>query len=285
MRPRRALLLSGGIGDYLHYLVRLDDFLTVHGLAPSDVTIFVESTRPPNVRELFAVAFPDHEFRFAAAAIHWTKVNPLLDCRSEWDQINRPAYRYVKHQGFTDITDWFLPFRCAHHRVSLSPLHRIVQSVAPADILDNPYVVVSNRDKGFLWWPTPAGFAVVERAVPRDHTILYLGTPDERLDGQRDMLTTPEIRLGLVLSLNAQLFVGTDTGLATIRELLGRKNIYCVNDYWLRELMVAYAYMDLAATKSEFAFDVGQLARRVTAHFVPSDTPSPATVTTTARPR
>lgn len=46
-------------------------------------------------------------------------------------------------------------------------------------------------------------------------------------------------------------------GLATFRELTGRRNIYCVSRFWVEEVMARYGYFDAKVerqTKSVFAF-------------------------------
>ena len=56
--------------------------------------------------------------------------------------------------------------------------------------------------------------------------------------------TAPDVATALVASLHADLFIGSDTGLATVRELLGKQNVYCVTLFWFDELMVKYNYIN-----------------------------------------
>ncbi|MEA2779949.1 MAG: hypothetical protein QOK29_1493, partial [Rhodospirillaceae bacterium] len=147
-----AVLMSGGIGDYLHYVARFDSLLRSSKLDPKRVTVFVESTAPRNVASLFAIALPEVSVRFTPGQIQWTKAHPLLDVLSVRDRRNRPAYRYVKEFGFRRIIDWFLPFCCESYEPSPRRLHWLTDSAAAAD--EPASIVVSLRDKGFLWWPS-----------------------------------------------------------------------------------------------------------------------------------
>ena len=253
----RALLMSGGIGDYLHYLTRLDSWINVNGIDPEHLTIFVESTVPTQVASLFARAFQYLHFEFVPAAIHWTKANPLLVAESETDRINRPAYRFVAERGFDSITDWFLPFSCGEYKSDESPLTRIVTE--PSNT--GRYLVIAARDKGFLWWPHQDLCREIEAITPIGMQLLYLGTPNERQDYMRGFLNTNDVAEALSISYHAALFIGTDTGTATIRELTGRKNIYCVNRFWVDELMVRYGYWNDSVrqrSKSVFTFSADQ---------------------------
>jgi hypothetical protein len=54
----------------------------------------------------------------------------------------------------------------------------------------------------------------------------------------------------LSVSYHAALFVGTDTGTATIRELMGKQCIYCVDQFWIDELMLRYGYWNEARARS-----------------------------------
>src|SRR4051794_33410108 len=90
-----ALIMSGGIGDYLHYLCRIDALLSDIVIASERVDVFVESTVPEQVKSLFEVALPEFRLLFVPAHLHWTKTNPLLDVNRKQDRINRPAYQFV----------------------------------------------------------------------------------------------------------------------------------------------------------------------------------------------
>ena len=250
---KRALLMSGGVGDYLHYLTRLDSWINVNGIDPQQLTIFVESTVPMQVASLFARAFQYLHFEFLPAAIHWTKTNPLLVAESETDRINRPAYRFVAERGFDSITDWFLPFSCREYKSDEAPLTRIVTDPQ----IMGRYLVIAARDKGFLWWPHQDLCREIEAMIPIGMQLVYLGTPNERQDYMRGFLNTNDVAEALSISYHAALFIGTDTGTATIRELTGRKNIYCVNRFWVDELMVRYGYWNDSLrhrSKSVFTF-------------------------------
>jgi hypothetical protein len=66
----------------------------------------------------------------------------------------------------------------------------------------------------------------------------------------------------LALSYHADLYVGTDTGLATFRELTGRRNVYCVSRFWVEEVMSPYGYLNeelRRRTRSAFAFGPDEL--------------------------
>ena len=265
VRIGRALLLSGGIGDYLHYLCRLTSYLAQSPVPPSELIICIESTVPTQVVRLFSLAFPDLRFEFVPPALHWTKTNPLLEPTNEVDRKHRPAYRYVQ-QWCCEITDWFLPFCCDRYEFDSSPLVHVV-GARPAG--PNPTVVLSMRDKGFLWWPTVELLDEVRKAFAGWRTVYY-GTPDERLPGLDQMVTAGDVAEALAASYWADLFIGTDTGLATVRELTGRKLIYCISEYWLTALMTRYQYLDPKRTQSVFAFEPGQLLSLVEQHLSPS---------------
>lgn len=275
MNRPRALLMSGGIGDYLHYLCKLPHFLEATGPDAEGLTVFVESTVPHQVASLFEAAFPRLRFAFTPAAIHWTKTNPLLVPDRQVERVARPAYRYVVEQGFGEVVDWFLPLYCGEWELDPGPLERIVAGRRPA----GNYVAVSLRDKGFRWWPTARVCRALRAAIPPQERVLFLGTPVERVEGLDECITTDDVAEALALSHGAELFVGTDTGLATIRELTDRKNIYCIDEFWLRELMMRYGYLDehrLRTTPSRFAFGEAALLELVAEHFAGPAAASPA---------
>jgi hypothetical protein len=261
-----VLLMSGGIGDFLHYLSRLPHFLSVNKIDPLKLVIYIESTAPNQVKSIFDLTFPELKFSYVPARLHWTKTNPLLIAYQEIDRINRPAYQYVLSQGFYEITDWFLPFLCSDYKIEQGPLLRLVSNQTE---MAEPYIVVSVRDKGFLWWPTRETCEEIEIKVSPSYRLIYLGTSNEsELLGDK-VEQRENVAEALQLSYYARLFIGTDTGLATIRELTGRKNIYCINEYWLNELMINYKYINesfLKVSQSVFAYNQAQLLALVSDH-------------------
>jgi hypothetical protein len=250
----RALLLMGGIGDFLHYLTRLPAFLEGKRFELGDTHVFIESLVPDQAEAVFTAAFPQLSYTFLSPSIHWASTFPLLTPSREFDRINRPAYRYVQGLGFRKITDWFLPFLCADYEFDVSPLLRVIAGIPKRD---HSYVVISARDKGFIWWPTKQLFDEVHEVITTTHGAVYVGTPNERLTGSRDLETLPSVPEALALSYHADLYVGTDTGIATFRELTGKANIYCVSRFWVDDVMATYGYFDAEAkrrTRSVFAF-------------------------------
>jgi hypothetical protein len=267
MKARRALLLSGGIGDFLHYLSRIPSFLDQSGISPSDLLICIESTAPERVESIFRLAFPEFFFCFTPGFLHWTRTNPLLIPHSELERIYRPAYQYLRQLGYSEIEDWFLPFLCSSYEVNLEPIFRIV---AHRNFIGICQVVISARDKGFLWWPSAEAFAMVQRVLPKEVQQLVLGTPDERTEWTGRLETPDRLEDALAASFSAELFIGTDTGLATVRELVGKKNIYCINQFWLQHMMVRYHYLGWSKserTTSIFATNLGELRKAVVGHF------------------
>ena len=259
-----ALLLMGGIGDFLHYLTRLPAFLRERRFAPGDLHVFVESVVPEQAEAVFTAAFPRLSYTFLPPSVHWVNTFPLLAPEREADRLNRPAYLYVRSLGFREVTDWFLPFLCAGYEFDPSPLTRIIAGLPRRA---GPYVVISARDKGFLWWPGEVCREAHE-LVSRTRRVVFVGTPNERLPDGCEVETLPGVPEALALSYHADLFVGTDTGLATFRELTGRRNIYCVSRYWVEEVMGRYGYFDAGQkrrTRSAFAFGREQLLALLTA--------------------
>ena len=239
---RTAVLLGGGIGDYLHYIVRWDSL--VAELGASDIVIFVESTVPDTVVSLFRAAFPEHEVRYLPGALHWVRSHPLIDIGSRYDRLHRPAYQFVREQGFGKIVDWFLPLACIRRPVSLSRLHALLRGgeLEPVD------VVVALRDKGFLWWPTQQHCQLIARfAQARGWSTAFIGTPSERPAWDVNFSVMPDVLAALRLSAAAKLFIGTDTGFGTIRQLLDLPNLCCINEYWWRDVMLPFGYVDARA--------------------------------------
>lgn len=252
--PEHALMMMGGIGDFLHYLTRLTAFLRGRRRGAGGLHIFVESLVPDQAEAVFTAAFPQLSYTFLPPSLHWANTFPLLTPSRGSDRLNRPAYRYVESLGFRDVTDWFLPFLCAGYEFDDAPLRRVIAGIPRRD---GPYVVASARDKGFLWWPTAEVCGEVRRLVTRSHRMVYVGTPNESVPDGGELETLPSVPEVLALSYHADLFVGTDTGLATFRELTGRKNIYCVSRFWVGEVMGRYGYLDeelRRRTRSAFAY-------------------------------
>lgn len=254
-----SLLMSGGIGDFLHYIVRFSSFLIRSNVTLSRLRVFVESTNPRQVESLFQTCLPEVQCHFVPPNLHWTKTNPLLNVNRQRDRVNRPAYRYVLQNGAAKVEDWFLPFLCRDYPVDPARLNCLLDNRSAGD---EQTVFVSTRDKGFLWWPSRESFLLLAELIPPRYRVIYVGTPDERLPWLDEFTSAPSVLEALKLSCAATLFVGTDTGFATARELLGMPNIYCVNEYWYEELMVKYSYWTEQmneASGSRFAFDTTQL--------------------------
>jgi hypothetical protein len=260
------MLMSGGIGDFLHYLARLPHYISAKDIELSKFIIYVESTAPDRVKRMFHLSFPELHFAFVPARLHWTDTNPLLVPHREEDRIFRPAYQYVRSLGFNDIMDWFLPFLCIDYQVDSAPLLRIVNEARPSP---QQYIAISARDKGFLWWPTKEIVDEIESIISGRYEALYLGSAIEKelLGGK--VLQAVDVADALTLSYHAQLFIGTDTGFATIREMTGKKNLYCISEYWLNELMYPYKYINESMLKnsgSVFAFNREQLLTNLSRH-------------------
>lgn len=240
-RSKYALLFSGGIGDFLYYVCRTQDFLKQNGLSPSDVTIFIETTRQAHqIETLFQVTLHEIEFRLIPSSLHWTRTNPLIVPNNEYDRINRPAYQYVLQRGYQTIVDWFLPFLCTNYSIDPSPLMKLASKAS--SVYKDKYVMVSLRDKGLLWWPGEQICLELQALIPKSYTLIYVGNPDETLRWAPNFTTFETVADALSYSYNAELFIGVDTGLGTMRELTGRENFYCVTAYWFNELMLKYGY-------------------------------------------
>lgn len=274
--PEHALLLMGGIGDFLHYLTRLTAFLEGGRGGPNGPHVFVESLVPDQAEAVFTAAFPRLSYTFLPPSVHWVNTFPLLTPSRERDRRNRPARRYVESLGFREVTDWFLPFLCEDYEFDASPLRRVIAGIPRRD---NPYVVISARDKGFLWWPSEGVCGEAHRLVTRSRSAVYVGTPNERVPGCGQPLTLPSVPEALALSHHAELYVGTDTGLATFRELTGGKNIYCVSRFWVEEVMARYGYFGgevRRRTRSAFAFGREELLSLLAAELKSGESARPA---------
>jgi hypothetical protein len=265
-KGRPALLWSGGIGDYLHYIVRLSPFLRDCGVAPRDLTLFVESTSPPQVSGFLRRCIPELEIRFVPRAIHWTKTNPLLDVDEPIHRRCRPASQFVAQEGFCILEDWFLPFLCRDRGVDLERLAWLT----PRAGAGSPDLVIAARDKGFLWFPSEETSRGVTEVLPDGARVVHVGTPDERLPWIEELFTASSVEEALLFACGARLLVGTDTGMATAREMLGLPNIYCMNEYWFHELMSAYGYWPewlRTRSTSTFAFGPEALYEHVARRF------------------
>jgi hypothetical protein len=254
-----ALLFSGGIGDYMHYLTRWDNFLIDRNIAPADIAVFVESTVPAMVRSIFEAGLPGVAVRFVPAQHHWTKTHPLLDVLNLEDRQQRPAFRYVQAQGFHEIVDWFLPFCCDHLPASQERIVRMLSQDSSLEPASGPAIGVSLRDKGSLWWPHPDLIReIAELCRARSISLVLMGTPNEKPAWLNMLTTASDVLSALRLSASARLFISTDTGLATVRELLRKKTLYCLTEHWLRSIMMRYRYITpamLAASGSRVVFD------------------------------
>jgi hypothetical protein len=278
---RTVLLLSGGIGDFLHYLCRIPAFLAQNRCHPADLTVMVESSAPQRVAPLFKAAVPGLNVQFAPAPLHWTRSNPLLVPSSREEREHRPAYEYARGLDATTIVDWFLPLFCREYATDPAPLERIIAGRTP----DPGLVIAAARDKGFRWWPSQDAARLIDASLPSQMRCVWLGTPEEQ-PTWLSRVETPLLIEGLRDSWAANLFVGTDTGLATIRELTGKKNIYCINEFWLANLMMRYGYFDdstLATTHSRFVYDLNGLRRALTAHFEEAENNVKASVAASGR--
>lgn len=252
----RAMLWSGGIGDFAHYLAALPGYLKATRCDLADVTIFVEATSPANVAPMLAAALGGAaDIRFTPPEIHWTRTNPLLDPRSSRDWENRPARALVERRVRVDA-DWCLPPFVRGYRLDPSFLLKLAQ---PGEC--GTHVVVSARDKGLWWWPCAASVAAVADALG---AIPYrlLGTTDESKPLGRPVETLPLVDT-LSLSLGAALFIGTDTGLATVRELLGLPNLYCVSEYWWTDMLLGMGYLDEALVRRSGSARVDSLSELI----------------------
>jgi len=181
---------------------------------------------------------------FVPARLHWTKTNPLLDVNRAQERSNRPAYQFVASLGYRRIIDWFLPFVLPS--TARPEIDRVAALLNETGGTPGPEIIVSLRDKGALWWPSESLCGALQTLAEGYGDIVFIGTTVERPEWQPEMITMPDVLAALRLSARARLFVGTDTGLATVRELVGLPNVYCVTGYWYRELMIRYGYISPA---------------------------------------
>lgn len=229
------MLWSGGIGDFFQYASFLPAFLDERGIAEDRLELFIEATNPDNVRALFDAMLPVTQVTFVPREIHWTRVNPLIDPRNDRDRINRPAYRWLSTKR-TQFVDWFLPHCCKPRLRTTEIISRV-----PREPWDAAFgVAVSLRNKGALWWPDAELLTCLQAALP-DAEFRFYGEPNEALPGYD--VGKSSLMEALASVLAADLYVGTDTGLATIRELTGKTNIYCLADYWLQDMLLDMDYL------------------------------------------
>jgi hypothetical protein len=265
-----ALLMSGGIGDYIHYIARFDSLLKSSGLDPRRIAVFVESTVPHDVVSLFATALPEVSVRFTPGQIQWTRAHPLLDVLSAHDRVNRPAYRYVEAFGFRRIIDWFLPFCCDDCEPSPRRLRPLLGDSAANDV--SAAIVVSLRDKGFLWWPSRDICLHLRNTGRRlGLPVSFLGTASEKPFWLPEVFMARDVLTALRLAASARLFVGTDTGLATIRELTCRPSVYCINRYWHHDVMKRFGYLSdrmLELSGSVVVYDAKTCLKAVDRHIL-----------------
>jgi hypothetical protein len=259
---QRALLWSGGIGDFLHYVCRFNGYLRHTAVRPDQVAVVVEATNPDLVSSFLERCFPEVRYLYVPGSIQWTKSNPLLNPHDELGRKQRPAYRYALHKGHVAIEDWFLPVHSLEYDFDPSPLGWLRPHTQAASMTS---VVISARDKGFIWFPEKqACQRLLEELQPL--RAVYAGTADERQDWMEPFVTCPNVESLLMFGASAGLFIGTDTGIATARELLGLPNIYCISEYWFSNLMLPFGYWpDLIArtSASNFAYGVDDLCRSV----------------------
>jgi hypothetical protein len=258
----RTMLWSGGIGDFLHYLIKVDGYTKTLGLEPADLTIYFEATNPANIRSFLARALPEVNVHFVPPALHWIIATPLLDAHDPHERAQRPAARFVRQQ-VGSFQDWFGPLACRQYRTSTERLRWLLDD-APA----GRTVVLSARDKGFLWFPSREVVARVATLLG-DRPLLCLGTASEETDYLQPFRVCTSAEEALRLSCQAELLIGVDTGLATVRELLGKPNIYCADQYWLERFMVRFGFWSEELSRrssSTFASDPGQLLDRVAEH-------------------
>ena len=245
-----ALLWSGGIGDFLHYLTRLDAALAE---LPRGSVIWVESSRPAELRNLFRRVAPDVEVRFVPGRLHWTRTVPLLSHADISGRRARPARRLVEREGFRVVDEWFLPTDAERFDRDTG---RVRAAFGSAERRWD--TVVSLRDKGALWWPSPQ---LVQEAISAG-TAVALGSSSE-LSGYEHLekcMSSPDVASALLASAAADLYIGSDTGLATVRELLGRPNVYCVERGWRERWMDPYGYWPVGeGSASRFAHSPDEL--------------------------
>lgn len=264
-QQRPALLISGGIGDFLHCLTFVDGLLAESGLRPQDMIVVVESTRPAEVRSLFSGCMSEFDVRYIPGNIHWTKTNPLLNPYSERDRSQRPARLYLADRGIEVFEDWFLPFLAMRYERST----RRIESQFASDLDSTDLVLVSTRDKGFPWWLSDASVDAVHSNVPSGSRVFEIGSDDEILGKFGSRMVARSTAEALAIACSARLLIGTDTGFATVRELLGLPNIYCVSPFWKERFMERFGYwsatMD-SRSQSRFAYDLEGL-RAALEHF------------------
>ena len=242
----RTMLWTGGLGDFLHYVTFIDAAIELESLE----TLWLESSDPERIRTLVALLLPEISVGFVPAAMHWTRATPLLNPNSKQDRLARPAYEFVSAQTVGVVTDWMLPSDCGELPRSTHRLSRLV----PDTVTDTRHeCIVSLRDKGAGWWPSVDALRALY-ALGIDPT--GIGSPEETSPyrGVLSLAKVGDLREALSVALGSGLYVGTDTGLATARELLGYANIYCVTRSWVSNWMKPYGYWPVSHDKPSGRF-------------------------------
>ena len=99
--------------------------------------------------------------------------------------------------------------------------------------------------------------------MPVDWDVACVGLPDEKPAWPTRFVHARSAWDALTMGVAAALFVGTDTGVATARELLHLPSIYCISRFWLEHPMTKYGYWPESMarrTRSAFAFSEEDLA-------------------------
>ena len=260
---RRTLLWSGGIGDFLHYTTKLDSYLASSALAAGNLRIILEATSPENLRSFLARTLPEIEVGFVPPALHWIISTPLLNPHDSVERANRPAARYVQHH-WGAFEDWFWPLACLDHSPSTRRLEWLLHGAGESND-----VVISARDKGVLWFPEEGSVRALADLLP-GRTLIYVGTANERRPYLHPFRVCATAEEALSLSCRARLLIGVDTGLATVRELLGKPNVYCLDQYWLDRFMVRFGFWTgqmQQKTRSAFAKNLDELLFSVRGFF------------------
>jgi len=250
-------MMSGGIGDFLHYISLFDALLARSNANSHGIRVFVESTRPAEVKSLFDVCMGDVDVQYIPSHLHWTKTNPLLDPYSARDRAQRPARLYLDRLGYSSVEDWFLPFLVSGYPKSLERFKAFTTNSS-----QRRFILVSARNKGFPWWLDESSAEILGAALRGRFDLIEIGTPDELTGRFGTRFCANNTAEGLKLACSARLLVGTDTGFATLRELLNLPNVYCVSAYWKDRFMQRLGYWNesMALTsKSRFAYDRIQL--------------------------
>lgn len=222
------------MGDFLHYITRLDGFMRSRCLEPSQLHVFVESSAPNQLVRFLSHCVPDLAVTLLPGSLHWTRADPLINPWSEAERMRRPAARLVA-AACRRVEDWFIPALCAQYE----PASDRVRALRPERT--ERRVVLLARDKGAIWWPHPGAVRAVLRLTPgfQHH---WVGTDGESPDVALQVTTLDDALAAMRFVATASLLVGEDTGLATLREILGLPNFYCVAENWRKTCMEPYGY-------------------------------------------